>query len=95
MLTNVMSLVPKIDEVCRAKYYESNIKQLKGKAPRKWWNEVKRLSGIKSAGTNLSHQINVEGFTNLPPYEQANTINSAFLAPLAEYRISEPLNAFR
>jgi hypothetical protein len=78
-------------KVCRAKYYESNIKQLKGEAPRKWWNEVKRLSGIKSAGTNLSHQINVEGFTNLPPHEQANTINTAFLAPLAEYRISEPL----
>jgi hypothetical protein len=49
------------------------------------------LSGIKSAGTNLSHQINVEGFTNLPPQEQAKTINTAFLAPLAEYRISEPL----
>ena len=78
-------------KVCRAKYYESNIKQLKGEAPRKWWNEVKRLSGIKSAGTNLSHQINVEGFMNLPPHEQANTINTAFLAPLAEYRISEPL----
>ena len=78
-------------KVCRAKYYESNIKQLKGEAPRKWWNEVKRLSGIKSVGTNLSHQINVEGFMNLPPHEQANTINTAFLAPLAEYRISEPL----
>ena len=78
-------------KVCRAKYYESNIKHLKGEAPRKWWNEVKRLSGIKSAGTNLSHQINVEGFMNLPPHEQANTINTAFLAPLAEYRISEPL----
>ena len=78
-------------KVCRAKYYESNIKQLKGEAARKWWNEVKRLSGIKSAGTNLSHQINVEGFTNLPPHEQANTIITAFPAPLAEYRISEPL----
>ena len=66
-------------KVCRAKYYESNIKQLlKGEAPRKWWNEIKRLSGVKSAGTNLSHQINVEGFTNLPPHEQANTIMNAF-----------------
>ena len=26
--------------VCRAKYYESNIKQLNGEVPRKWWSEV-------------------------------------------------------
>ena len=78
-------------KVCRAKYYESNIKHLKGESPRMWWSEIKRLSGTKSADTNLLDQINVEGFSNLPPHEQVNTINTAFLTPLAEYRTSEPL----
>ena len=78
-------------KACRAKYYESHIKQLKGEAPRRWWSEVKRLSGIKSTDVNLSDQINVEGFTTLNPQEQANSINNAFLAPLDDYRLSEPL----
>ena len=79
-------------KVCRAKYYESHIKQLKGEASRKWWNEVKRFSGMKSADVNLSDQINVEGFRTLNPQEQANIINTAFLAPLDEYKLSEPLD---
>ena len=78
-------------KVCRAKYYESHIKQLKGKASRKWWNEVKQLSGMKSADVNLSDQINVEGFRTLNPQEQANIINTAFLAPSDEYRLLELL----
>ena len=65
-------------KVFRAKYYESHIKQLKGEASRKWWNEVKQLSGMKSADVNLSDQINVEGFRTLNPQEQADIINTAF-----------------
>ena len=79
-------------KVCRAKYYQSQIKQLKGEASRKWWNEVKQLSGMKSADVNLSHQINVEGFRTLNPQEQANIINTVFLAPLDEYKLLEPLD---
>ena len=79
-------------KVCRAKYYESHIKQLKGEAPSKWWSVVKQLGGMKTADVNLSHQINVEGFTTLNPQEQANIINTTFLAPLDEYRLLESLD---
>ena len=79
-------------KVCRAKYYESHIKQLKGEAPRKWWSVVKQLGGMKSADVNLSDRINVEGFRTFNPQEQANIINTAFLAPLDEYRLLEPLD---
>ena len=79
-------------KVCRAKYYESHIKQLKGEAPRKWWSVVKQLGGMKSADVNLSDRINVEGFRTLNPQEQANIINTAFLAPLDEYRLLESLD---
>ena len=47
---------------------------------------------MKSADVNLSDQINVEGFRTLNPLEQANIINTAFLAPLDEYKLSEPLD---
>ena len=43
--------------VYSAKYNESHIKRLKGEASRKWWSEVKQLSGMKSADVNLSDQI--------------------------------------
>ena len=79
-------------KVCRARYYESHIKQLKGEAPRKWWSVVTQLSGMKPADVNLSDQINVEGLKTLNPQEQANIINTAFLTPLDEYRFLEPLD---
>ena len=41
------------------------IKQLKEEVSRKWWSEVKQLSGMKSADVNLSDQINVEWFRTL------------------------------
>ena len=47
---------------------------------------------MKSADVNLSDQINVEGFRTLNPQEQANIINTAFLAPLDEYKLLEPLD---
>ena len=53
---------------------------------------MEQLSGMKSAGVNLSDQINVEGFRTLNPQEQANIINTAFLAPLDKYKLLEPLD---
>jgi len=47
---------------------------------------------MKSADVNLPDQINVEGFKTLNPQEQDNIINTAFLAPLDEHRLSEPLD---
>lgn len=67
--------------MCKAKFHESNVKQMNSKNPKIWWKEVKRLSGMRS-------QMNIKELENLSPHELANTINKAFLEPLEEYRLS-------
>ena len=56
------NLVNRERKTCRAKYYESKIQQFKGVTPRKWWQEVKRLSGMKSTNVNVINQIDIEDF---------------------------------
>ena len=51
-----------------------------GKNPKKWWDEVKRVSGAKSRNGNLLNLINIEQFSSLSGPDQANAINSAFRA---------------
>ena len=51
------NLVNRERKTCRANYYESKIQQFKGVTPRKWWQEVKRLSGMKSTNVNVIYQI--------------------------------------
>ena len=34
---------------CKAKYYASKVKDLKGVNPRQWWSEVNKLSGKKKS----------------------------------------------
>ena len=85
------NLVNRGRKTCRAKYYESKIQQFKGVTPKKWWQEVKRLSGMKSTNVNVINQIDIEEFSNLTLQKQVNSINAAFLSPLEEYRMSTPL----
>ena len=68
------------------KYYESKIQHLKGENPKRWWDETKRLYGLKTSHSDLASQINIEGFSELPFKEQANAINAALLKPLEEYK---------
>ena len=56
-------------KVCRGRFYDSKVKQLKGENPNKWWDEAKRLSGVKVKFGDLIREINIV---------QANRINSAF-----------------
>ena len=81
-------------KACRGWYYKSKVQQLKGDNPRRWWDEVKRLSGAKTKGGDLISQIYVDQFSDLSKPEQANTINAAFLEPLDQYRLQEPLTRF-
>ena len=85
------NLVNRERKVCRAKYFDSRIQQLKDVNPKKWWEEVKRLSGSKSSNGDLVSQTDVEEFSNLSQKDQANAINCALLAPLEEYRLTSPL----
>ena len=87
------NLVNRERKVCRAKYYESKIQQLKGEHPKKWWSEVKRLSNMKIRDQDPLAHSNTDGFSNLTQHEQANAINLAFLEPRKEYRLTTPINA--
>ena len=62
-----------------------------GRKPKKWWDEAKRLSGLKVKSGDLIRQINIEHFSDFSMQEQANRINSAFLEPLEAYKFHEPL----
>ena len=49
---------------------------------------MKRLSNMKVTDNELLTHLNVEGFSDLTPHEQANAINLAFLEPLEAYRLT-------
>ena len=80
-----------IRNLVRGKCYKSKIHHLKGENPKRWWGEVKRLSGLKTYHSELASQIKIEGISELPFKEQANAINSALLEPLTEYKLPAPL----
>ena len=67
------------------------MKQLKGENPKKWWDEAKRLSGVKVKSRDLVRQINIEHFSDFSKQEQTKRIYSAFLEPLEACRLREPL----
>lgn len=44
---------------CKARYYTSKVKYLKGVNPRQWWKEVNRLSGSKKQRSSLFSSLDV------------------------------------
>jgi hypothetical protein len=78
-------------KVCKAKYYSSKVKDLKGCNPRKWWKEMKKLSGFyKNDTSNLLEDLLVPEFEEMSNQEIANAINSALLEPLQELDALDP-----
>ena len=86
------NLVNRERKACKSRYYESKIQQMKGENPKRWWNEVKRLSAMTSHNGDLVSQINIDEVESLSIQEKANAINAAFLEPLEEYRLPFPLS---
>ena len=62
-------------KLCKSKFYESKIQHLKDKDPKRWWNEVKRLSGSLLRSGDLRNCINVPELNDLPPEDLANSLN--------------------
>ncbi len=79
-------------KVAKAKFYQSKVEHMKQENPKAWWKEVKRLCGSKSFTDDQISQIQVESLENLSKVELADAINKAFLDPLEEYRLPQPLN---
>ena len=72
---------------CKATFYNSKVGHLKTDDPKRWWSEVKRLSGSSAPSGVLRNDLNVEELNDLPPKDVANAINSALIEPLEGYRI--------
>ena len=75
-------LVNRERKTCRERYYESRIQHLKDEHLKRWWDEMKHLSGTKTKNGDLYNQINVNHFADIFQVEQANFVNAAFLEPL-------------
>ncbi|CAB4009678.1 Hypothetical predicted protein, partial [Paramuricea clavata] len=74
---------------CRQVYYNSKIRHLKDSKPKRWWNEVKRISGHTPMSDNKDilsilalENININDFSH---DEIANIINDCFLDPQQSY----------
>ena len=52
------NLVNRERKTCRERYYEFRIQHLKDKHLKRWWEEMKRLSGAKTKNGDLCSQIN-------------------------------------
>ena len=76
---------------CKATFYNSKVGHLKTDDPKRWWSEVKRLSGSSAPSGDLRNHLNVEELNDIPPKDVANAINSALLEPLEEYRLASAL----
>ena len=58
-------------KVCKSRYYESRVQQMKGANPKGWWKEVKRLSGMQSHTRHLLSQLNVSEIESLSLHGKA------------------------
>ena len=70
------------------------MEHMKDENPKLWWKEVKRLSGSQSNSGNVINHIHIEELEDCNNQELANIINQAFLEPLEEYRLEQPLTKF-
>ena len=78
--------------MCKAKYYETKVEQMKQSDSKSWWKEVKRLSGARpSSSCSLLSHLDVDKLESLPLREVAGHINHALLEPLEEYRLTEDI----
>ena len=79
-------------KTCKAKFYKSQVENMKEEDPKVWWKEVKRLSGRTQYSSGIViNLIQTDGVENLSAKDLANVINKAFLEPLEEYRLAQPL----
>ena len=69
-------------KVCKSRYYESRVQQMKGANPKGCWREVKILSGMHSYTRDLLSQLNVPEIELLSMHGKANAINAALFEPL-------------
>ena len=83
-------------KVCRAKYYEAKVKDLKKCKPAQWWKEIKQLSGF----SKVEHANPIADLQQLAdegedPKHLANVINDAFLSPMSTFNPTAHVHSIR
>ena len=72
--------------MCRAKYYEAKVKDLKKCKPAQWWKEIKQLSGFsKVERANPIADLQHLADEGEDPKQLANVINDAFPTLLSAF----------
>ncbi|PFX34789.1 Ubiquilin-1 [Stylophora pistillata] len=79
---------------CKASFYKVKVEHMKEENPKLWWKEVKLLSGSQSNSGNVINHLYIKELEDCNNHELANIINQAFLEPLEEYRLEQPLSKF-
>ena len=80
-------------KICRWRYYDSKVSQLKECKPSAWWSGVKKLSGMSSAvrdSEELMRSLQHISEESLNALDLANLINDTFLSPMQDFT---PLSA--
>ena len=74
-------------KICRAKYYKSTVQHLKQCKSNAWWNEVKKLSGMKVVEENSDKIVKAlrpnDSSSCAVKKDLANEINNTFLSPMS------------
>ena len=78
-------------KLCRSRFFDSKVKQLKDSNPKQWWKSIKSLCGMEpfARSNDFQHILNspLDGDTNDTALSNlANTINQAFLSPMSEFQ---------
>ena len=75
-------------KICRWRYYDSKVSQLKECKPSAWWSGVKKLSGMSSAvrdSEELMRSLQHISEESLSALDLANLINDTFLSPMQDF----------
>ena len=74
---------------CPSRYYEAKVKHLKCCKPSDWWNEVKKLIGMKTVYCSKDEVYksleSTNEAANVSNSQLANTINEAFLSFMSDF----------
>ena len=74
---------------CRSRYYEAKVKHLKSCKPSDWWNEVRKLSGMRSVYCSKDEVYrsleSLNEAANVNNSQLANSINEAFLSSMSDF----------
>ena len=83
-------------QLCRMRYYNSKVDNLKNAKPSRWWYEVKKIAGMTPAtgGDDIRAQLHLDAIENNLAKEIADLINTALLEPMQEFCPLEALPTF-